>query len=52
LLKQADRDLAVEIDVLDELRDVGVAGIDRQADEGGVPDAPLLAPLVLLSAGL
>ena len=48
--QQADRDLAVQIHVLDELRDVGVAGIDRQADERRVPDAPGVAPLVLLPA--
>ena len=48
--QEPDRDLAVQVHVLDELRDVGVAGIDRQPDERRVPDAPGLAPLVLLPA--
>src|SRR4029450_4607527 len=38
--QEPDGDLAVQVDVLDELRDVGVGGVDRQADQGRVPDAP------------
>ena len=48
--QEPDRDLAVQVHVLDELRDVGVGGVDRQADEGRVPDAPGVTPLVPLPA--
>ena len=44
--QQPDGHLAVEKDVLDELHDLRVARIDRQADQRRIPDAPDLAALV------
>jgi integrase len=44
--QQSDRHLAVQIDVLDELHELGVRFVDRQSHEVGVPHAPRVAVLI------
>src|SRR5437867_3121845 len=50
IAQQPDGDLAVQINVLDELRNVGIAGINRKADKRRVPNAPALPQLIELPA--
>jgi hypothetical protein len=47
IAQEPDVDLAVEIDVLDELRDEKVLGRIRQTHERAIPYAPRVAELVL-----
>src|SRR5436309_4067473 len=50
--QQPNRDLAVQIHVLDKSGDVGVTSIDRKADKLWVPNAPLFATLIKLPLGI
>ena len=47
--QQPNRNLAVEIHVLDKPRDVRITSIDRKTDQLWVPNAPLFAALIELA---
>src|SRR5262245_9626562 len=50
--QQPDGDLAVEIDVLDKARQMGVSRIDWKPDQRRVPNAPGFTALIELPPGI